>query len=68
MDVPVTKVDLADAKNGCYECELCRREIERQKALKLDVTEAELRNEHLDQFYKGLLEQYGPLVKPSGRA
>lgn len=67
MDVPLTKVDIQNAKNGCYECELLDREIQRQKALGLDVSELELRNEHLRQFFKNLVELYGPLVRKPSR-
>jgi hypothetical protein len=65
---PLTGKDIQDAKNGSYECELLRRELERQKACGLDCDELELRNEHLDQFFKAVCEQYGPLVKPKGKA
>jgi phage terminase small subunit len=63
-ETPLTKADLSNAKNGCYECEILRREVERMKAVGLDTTEAELRLEHLDRFYKAVIQEYGPLVMP----
>jgi hypothetical protein len=58
----ISKADIANAKNGCYECELCRREIERMAELGLDVGELAARNEHLNQFYQKLIDLYSPLV------
>lgn len=65
MEVPLTTGDISNAKAGCYECEMLRREIERVKACGLNVDEQELRNEHLDQFFQKVQGNYGPLVKPS---
>lgn len=64
-DSPLTKTDVANARNGCYECELCDRLIQQMKALGLDVAEEELRNEHLRRFFQGVVDQFGPLVVPS---
>ena len=59
---PLTQTDIANAKNGCYECDLLEREINRMKAVGLDVTEEELRLEALKRFYQAVLKEYGPLV------
>lgn len=61
----ISKSDIANAKNGCYECEACRQEIERMAELGLDVGELAARNQHLNQFYQKLIQLYGPLVLSS---
>lgn len=66
-DVPLTKTDIQNAKNGCYECNLLDQEIQRQKNCGLDCDELELRNEHLRKFFQAILDNYGPLVKSASR-
>lgn len=66
-DVALAQSDINAAKEGCYQCDVLERELARQKAVGLDVTEEELRVQALRNFYQGILDQYGPLVGPKGR-
>lgn len=66
-EIALGAVDINNAKEGCYQCEILEREIARQKSLGLDVTEEELRLAALKNFYQGVLTIYGPLVGTKGR-
>jgi len=55
----LSKVDLAAARNGLYECSLADQEIAKCRACGLDVGELENRNEHLKAFFQAILAQFG---------
>lgn len=63
-EIALTQTDINAAKEGCYQCDVLERELARQKAVGLDVTEEELRTQALRNFYQGVLDHYGPLVGP----
>lgn len=68
MNNPLSKPQLGGAQAGCYECQLTDQLIARMKAVGIDVSEAELRNAELNQFFRGILQQFSewkPQTSPS---
>jgi len=62
MNSPLSQNHITAAKNSVYECDCCQQEIDRMKALGLDVGELEERCKQLKQFHEKVIEIYGPLV------
>lgn len=65
MATPLTKTDISNCQAGMYECAELEKEIERAQACGLDCQEAELRNKHLQEFYRKVLENYSSLFTPA---
>jgi hypothetical protein len=55
---PLSKVDLAAARTGLYECRLTEQELARCRACGLDVAEMEARCEHLKNFFEAVLTHF----------
>jgi hypothetical protein len=63
---PLSKTDLANAQAGLYECNECEKLASAMAACGLDCQEEMARNEHLRQFYQGILAQFNPAAWNQG--
>lgn len=60
----LTKKQLADCKAGMYECSQILQLIEKAQACGIECEERELRTQHLNQFYRGILDNFSQPLQP----